>query len=165
MSTRALYTFKDEHNSWNVYKHHDGYPRGAAEIIQDAIDYFAWELPRFEADEFACAFIAAAKAQALIALAAKEKNHTDIADTLPGGRYRKFTGGGVRLMPQGNPRTVAVHNCPDIEYRYEISFKGNKLLIKALRGSWYNHEVKESALFKGTFEKFKTEAVALDSTP
>jgi hypothetical protein len=30
MSTRALYTTKDDQGEYHVYKHHDGYPSGAA---------------------------------------------------------------------------------------------------------------------------------------
>lgn len=60
MSTRAVYTFIDENESWPVYKHHDGYPSGAAEFIAAAMTK-AWALPRFEPDEFATAFIAANK--------------------------------------------------------------------------------------------------------
>jgi hypothetical protein len=61
MSTGALYTFKDAHSSWNVYKHH-GYPSGAAVAIVNGLLY-AWMLPRFEADEFAAAFIAGNKSR------------------------------------------------------------------------------------------------------
>lgn len=65
MSTRALYTFTDEqfgeHHEYHVYKHHDGYPTGALEAIENALAN-AWKLPRFEADEFAAAFISANKA-------------------------------------------------------------------------------------------------------
>ena len=61
MSTRAVYTFKDEYdNTHHVYKHHDGYPSGAVEFILKALDK-SWKLPRFEASEFAAAFIAANK--------------------------------------------------------------------------------------------------------
>lgn len=73
MSTRALYKFKDVDREFVVYKHHDGYPSGAVEFIEKAT-HFAWKLPRFEADEFGCAFIAANK----------EKN-----------------GGSIRLVPHG----------------------------------------------------------------
>lgn len=31
MSTRAVYTFKDDHKKFSIYKHHDGYPEGAAQ--------------------------------------------------------------------------------------------------------------------------------------
>ena len=73
MSTRACYTFLDtfsrgETRSFHVYKHHDGYPyagtesseAGALVWIRNALIY-AWELPRFEADEFAASFIVANK--------------------------------------------------------------------------------------------------------
>lgn len=60
MSTRATYEFKDERGSHVVYKHWDGYPEGAREFISNALPY-AWPLPRFEADEFAAAFIAGNK--------------------------------------------------------------------------------------------------------
>lgn len=67
MSTRAVFSFVDSltfsagnDRSFHVYKHHDGYPSGAAEAIGRAIGR-AWNLPRFEAAEFATAFIAGNK--------------------------------------------------------------------------------------------------------
>jgi hypothetical protein len=64
MSTRAVYSFKDEYNNTtHVYKHHDGYPTGGLEFIAKATIY-AWQLPRFEADEFGAAFIRANKDEA-----------------------------------------------------------------------------------------------------
>tara|TARA_R100000656_G_scaffold17391_1_gene16303 strand:+ start:670 stop:1098 length:429 start_codon:yes stop_codon:yes gene_type:complete len=68
MSTRACYTFSDQSGDVHVYKHHDGYPYckfpqgegGGLVWINDA-KKFAWPLPRFEADEFAAAFVAANK--------------------------------------------------------------------------------------------------------
>jgi len=60
MATRAIYRFKDEDETLQVYKHWDGYPKGANLAIQNAIEY-AWALPRFEADDFAAAFVAANK--------------------------------------------------------------------------------------------------------
>ena len=60
MSTRACYTFADDNDSHHVYKHHDGYPTGAADAIAEAL-ILAWKLPRFEPDEFGAAFIAANK--------------------------------------------------------------------------------------------------------
>jgi len=63
MSTRAVYTFIDTNKKYHVYKHHDGYPSGALEFIARA-QVHAWPLPRFEADEFACAFISANKSEA-----------------------------------------------------------------------------------------------------
>lgn len=60
MSTRAVYTFIDTSGRYHVYKHHDGYPTGAADFIARAKSN-AWSLPRFEADEFGAAFIVANK--------------------------------------------------------------------------------------------------------
>ena len=65
MGTRAIYIFEDDHNGLlegevHVYKHYDNYPSGAVDFIENAKE-FAWELPRFEADEFAAAFVAANK--------------------------------------------------------------------------------------------------------
>lgn len=62
MGTRAIYIFEDEHEEVAVYKHYDNYPSGAADFIEKAKSH-AWELPRFEADEFAAAFVAANKNQ------------------------------------------------------------------------------------------------------
>lgn len=60
MGTRAIYIFEDEHEEVHVYKHYDNYPEGAVHFIEEAKAY-AWPLPRFEADEFAAAFVAANK--------------------------------------------------------------------------------------------------------
>jgi len=60
MGTRAVYTFKDADSSFHVFKHWDNDPCGAVDFIHRATKY-AWPLPRFEADEFASAFIAANK--------------------------------------------------------------------------------------------------------
>ena len=60
MGTRAVYTFKSHGEAFHVYKHWDNQPICAAEFISAAI-WKAWDLPRFEADEFAAGFIAANK--------------------------------------------------------------------------------------------------------
>ncbi|MGH7172937.1 MAG: hypothetical protein ACRELG_21865 [Gemmataceae bacterium] len=60
MGTRAVYTFIDELNCVSVYKHWDGYPTWACRDIANALP-LAWPLPRFEAEEFAAAFVAANK--------------------------------------------------------------------------------------------------------
>lgn len=60
MSTRAVYSFIDEHETHHVYKHHDGYPKGAAEFIEKA-KIQAWPFPRFEASDFGAAFVATNK--------------------------------------------------------------------------------------------------------
>lgn len=63
MSTRAVYQFKESGkygDAFVVYKHHDGYPSGAATVIQAARG-LSWQGGRFEADEAAASFVAAAK--------------------------------------------------------------------------------------------------------
>lgn len=76
MGTRSIWTFAETHE-WkdektgrkrkqktehHVYKHWDGYPTGAALIIARTLLLgTVWQLPRFEADEFAAGFIAANK--------------------------------------------------------------------------------------------------------
>jgi len=68
MSTRAMYTFTDAGGDFHVYKHHDGYPyckfpqgEGGGLVWINNAKEFAWDLPRFEAHEFAAAFVAANK--------------------------------------------------------------------------------------------------------
>jgi hypothetical protein len=81
MSTRAVYTFKDKMGTFHVYKHHDGYPSGAAQWIDDARAN-AWQLPRFEADEFGAAFIQVNKEGAGgVRLTHGPKDHGDIEYT------------------------------------------------------------------------------------
>ena len=79
MSTRAIYTFKGFGETHHVFKHHDGYPTGAAEALQNAIEN-AWTLPRYEPDEFAAAFVAANKISAGgVRLARKRTDYADVA--------------------------------------------------------------------------------------
>lgn len=111
MSTRAVYTFiDDDGRSYPVYKHHDGYPSGAAAHIRAALPY-AWPLPRFEASEFAAAFVAGNKA-------------------LPDPKYPDSQGGGVYL-------TAGRSAHGDLEYAYEISFKEDYgLQVRCLAARW-----------------------------
>ena len=83
MGTRAVYTFKDEYNTHHVFKHWDGYPEGAIHFLQKA-KKLAWKLPRFEADEFGGAFIAANKTPRKSGFKAiRYKNiHNDFIDEL-----------------------------------------------------------------------------------
>lgn len=60
MSTRAVYTFQDDHGSFDIYKHHDGYPSGALQWVAKALGNAA-NISNFEACEFAAAFVAANK--------------------------------------------------------------------------------------------------------
>jgi hypothetical protein len=78
MGTRAVYTFIDAEERHSVYQHWDGYPIWACRFIENAL-HLAWPLPRFEADEFAAAFVAANKQQAgNIRLTAGPDNYGDL---------------------------------------------------------------------------------------
>ncbi len=63
MSTRATITVADEHNSFDLYQHHDGYPDGPHGLVRHLAiaRHLAWDLPRFEAADFAAAVIAVLK--------------------------------------------------------------------------------------------------------
>ena len=39
MSTRACYSFSDEHGKSHVYYHYDGYPANALKLINEAKKY------------------------------------------------------------------------------------------------------------------------------
>jgi hypothetical protein len=123
MSTRALYTFGPDEtgNAFNVYKHHDGYPSGAAAALKSAFSR-AWELPRFEADEFAAAFVAA----------------------------NKYDNGGVRLMPSGDPLKVAHKKCADIEYRYQFSVIEGRPIVRAFEVNLWGKKPLENLIFEGS---------------
>ncbi len=176
MSTRALYSFLGEDGNHNVYKHHDGYPMGAAKTIKTAIDWFAWNLPRYESNEFAAAFCAAGK------IGSWFETPEELLDWAkrygPGGEYNASKGGGVRFMPAGNPSQVACQNCSDIQYRYEV-YMGTplpeyikksahkipqtpSLLIKAFGGDWWDGVPKEKQLYVGPFDKFYKWAMKKD---
>lgn len=60
MGTRAVITFKDESGSFSVYQHWDGDPDTVLANI-GKLSGVAWELPRFEADEAAAAYVACFK--------------------------------------------------------------------------------------------------------
>lgn len=62
MGTRGVYTFKEKGATFHVYSHWDNYPTGGAQKLQATVNSDkVWKLPRYEADEFACAFIAVNK--------------------------------------------------------------------------------------------------------
>ena len=95
MGTRAIYIFEDDHEEVFVYKHYDNHPSGAAGCIEGAKE-FAWELPRFEASEFAAAFVVANK---------------------------KRKGGEVRLVHAGFKDRLEMLEANDCcDYYYVISF-------------------------------------------
>lgn len=145
MSTRAVYTFKDEYDTIHVYKHHDGYPEGGLSWIANARNY-AWPFPRFEASDFAAAFVAA------------NKPRFDPKDKYP------TSGGGVRLARTGitEPWQLA----PDAEYHYIVTWENGGLQVEILSVGWWDMPEKSRSteqLFKGSLEKaileFKAEWV------
>ena len=139
MGTRAIYTFKDENGTFHVYKHWDGYPEGALDAIKRALP-FAWELPRFEADEFSAAFVAGNKPK---------------------------DGGNVRLLPCPMPcetksksrhvRTWREVAPPDIQYRYEITRGAKGLHVAAydVSCSYPGNVWSEKRLYSGTLAGFQ----------
>lgn len=135
MSTRAVYSFIDPpcpqwtNETFHVYKHFDGYPSGAAVAIAKALP-FAWSFPRFEADEFAAAFVAGNKVS------------NDPDATL---------GGNVRLLRTGRVQDVAPG---DIAYRYEVTFDGRGLRVTAYRTNYWDDDKAETCIFTGTFAAF-----------
>jgi len=79
MGTRAVYTFIDKAARHSVYKHWDGHPHWGCQFIAKAL-LLAWPLPRFEAGEFAAAFVAANKKGAGdICLTSGPDAHGDLA--------------------------------------------------------------------------------------
>lgn len=200
MSTRALYTFvgtmtpawtdhttgkrhkSRRDHSWNVYVHHDGYPTGAANKFHAALEA-AWKLPRYEADEFACAFIAMQKLHrqieqrnlcmeldAMFVPSPADPNVFEAVDEIRYTSLRKelktvtehardYTGGGPRLMPQGKPLRVAEKNCADIAYRYELfQNDGRELIVRAftIKGGFGSNEpFGDELIFTGNLASFR----------
>ena len=66
MSTRCTITVRDERggrDAFSLYRHSDGYPdtqHGVVATLSKALP-LAWSMPRFEADDFAAAIVAAWK--------------------------------------------------------------------------------------------------------
>lgn len=133
MSTRACYGFTESEtmggNTYWIYVHYDGYPEGAAAKFANSLCH-AWILPRFEADEFAAAFVAGNKG-----VPRKDNENT-------------LLGGHVRL-------TASPYSHCDIEYVYEV-FQGNKnsqLVIKAYKADKFP----DAPFFYGRLKDFIAE--------
>ena len=133
MSTRGCYRFTDETQCLTVYKHSDNYPdgqHGGVAAIAKTLP-IAWELPRFEADEFAAAFIAANK----------------------GGS------GNVRLLNTPD-RTTLEHMPFDIEYLYDVTEKGGKLMVKVSEivrpQGWSGDTIEARKIASGTLQQMVT---------
>jgi hypothetical protein len=95
MSTRSNIIVQDEYSRIQIYRHYDGYPQAVIPELAQALE-FAWELPRFEADEFAAAIVRA---------------------------WKDEGGGHIRI--DGNPKAFEmVHG--DTEFVYVIKFDKRK---------------------------------------
>ena len=62
MSTRSNIIVEDEYSRIQLYRHWDGYPEGVLADLELAVPY-AWQFPRFEAQDFAAAIVRAWKGQ------------------------------------------------------------------------------------------------------
>lgn len=79
MGTRATITFMDNQNEFVIYQHYDGYAKYVEDSMRLALQY-AWELPRFEAGDFAAAYIRATKERGgNIYLTHSPGDHDDLA--------------------------------------------------------------------------------------
>lgn len=139
MATRAVYVFVDDDNPDGVivYKHHDGYVAGALHHIVSALP-FAWPLPRFDACDFAAAFVAANISEVVrdtypkIVQAAKaagdkgsykDKHLKVVVDVTLQDYQLRNCAGSVRLLPFGNGTTWADVAPWDIAYVHTISMQ------------------------------------------
>jgi hypothetical protein len=169
VSTRAFYRFIPQNgpNDWpgavTVYKHHDGYPSGAAKAIEKALD-FAWKLPRFKADEFAAAFVAGNKTLASSIRAHYEQHATDAEKQAKVDKqYAKLNmpehycrlaknakaGGGIRLVPYEGLDAYQ-RFASDIAYLYDIRCVDGKLQVTAYTtrerdGNWTVEKIFEGS--------------------
>ena len=146
MSTRAMYQFKDERGIYTVYKHHDGYPEGAAGFLKKTLSH-AWKLPRFEADEFAAAFISANKRGSF------ESQYHYIG--WPHKMDDYDFGGGIRLVAKSGKN--AWKEAADIEYRYLISQdEFQKLHVDAYSVccDWQTNKWTQKKIFSGSLDEF-----------
>ena len=148
-----------------VYKHSDGYPYGAVCWITKALEH-AWPLPRFEADEFAAAFVVAANKPSAktrrmdyIAKAEREvdperKLHLLKAaeDYGPGGRYADCVGGGVRLVNKPGPDAFKTY-ATDIQYLHDVTRKSNLLYIVGYATSERNGSWTITRIFSGNLAR------------
>jgi len=143
--------------------------------IESALE-FAWKLPRYEADEFAAAFVAANKSRhmnRLLALLMKkfpsaddEREIDQLKDTLerisksdPDLYLMDDTGGGeIRLITPATGDTptmdAAAYFAADIQYRYEIRGWDGELHVKAFEINYTKWRT-ENEIFAGTLAEMK----------
>jgi hypothetical protein len=82
MATRATITVTDEHDSFDIYQHYDGYPDGEHGVVRHIAmaRQLAWSPPRFEAADFAAAIVAVFKNRGGSTYLTKDASaHTDRA--------------------------------------------------------------------------------------
>lgn len=81
MGTRAVITFKDEFGSVSIYQHWDGDPITIVEnIARTFASGLCWDWPRWEADEFGAAYVAANKSDGgNIRLTKGPRSHGDLS--------------------------------------------------------------------------------------
>lgn len=125
MGTHAIFKVSDSDGTHHVFKHSDGYPSEAACTLAITLQYFAWALPRFEADEFSAAIAAAIKAEYLLKeLELRRKGEKKTADDLQHVyNAPERAGGAGRLM------TAEMSDEWDAEYTYTIEQVGRKVMI------------------------------------
>lgn len=155
MSTRGCYRFTDggsNQGPFTVYKHSDNYPyteHGGIAAIAKAVDY-AWGLPRFEADEFAAAFVSANKPSRRELVA--EWKARGMADA---ERYAQSGAGGqVRLL--NTPGDMTLDHMPgDIEYLYDVTCRKGQLFIVVAKigGGFGDDEMTATPIAEGTLDE------------
>ena len=112
MSTCSNIIVEDQYHRIQISSHSDGCPESVLPDIQKALPY-AWKLPRFEADEFAAAIVAAWK-QDLKAM--KEKYG-----------FKGTAGGGIYI--DGTPKGFEmIHG--DTEWVYVIAQTENGPVVR-----------------------------------
>jgi hypothetical protein len=136
MSTRAVISFIDADNKVHVYQHDHGAPRGVLAMLRKALTV-AWNLPRFEADQFAASYAWAGVQDFLDIM----KTHGYEGDV------RHFGNGGIRVRSQW--RDLA-----DLEWRYEIRHDGTSLVVACYQGNLQTDRFRK--VFGGTFDDFAT---------
>lgn len=130
MGTHAIFTVTDEDGSFHVFKHSDGYERGAADTLRGVIELHGWELPRFEADEFAAAIATSIKAEYLM----KELEFWRAGNIGKAKEYQRIynqpsnRGGSARLVTSEEVEAWSV------EYHYKIKQVGNRVVISTNDG-------------------------------
>ncbi|SRR6266849_5804146 len=121
MATRSNIIIQDKYKRVQVYRHWDGYPAGVIPDLADALQY-AWELPRFEADDFAAAIVRAWKQE-----------------------------GGGNIYIDGSPKGFElVHG--DTEYVCVVKFDTMKHELFVEVYDWHDHWFGDSDTTKKSFK-------------